>query len=248
MVRGLLINLLALNLHAQILAPIISDHKATGGGGGGMGAWTLVNHTTQLGNGEDMTVTTSRIDCTGANLYVVAATGWGVAPAGARYTDTDGRDMTLFSGTVSSTGGGTSYAKLWWAENVTGYASVQFSAHTSYGPVFGSCWAGAATSSALDQESASGTTSCFPCSPSLTPTADGTLAVIVASAGGNSGPDLVASGYTSLDVLAGSSGVTLPSGVLYKVLGATSGVAQSPSVSSSSWGNGAVKMVNFKHN
>lgn len=218
------------------------------GSGGGMGAWTLVNHIAVPGVGNDSNVATPNINCTGANLYVVATMSYNAHAAGARYDPGDGgHDIT------NNTGWAISPANvnvgLFWADGITGTASVSFSAHNNYGFVLASCWAGAAASSAKDQESASGASACYPCSPSLTPGQDGTLALLFgdedsAAAGGVS---MTAAGFTALDKQSDVAGASWGGAIFYRIFGAgTSGVSQSVAVTSSA-AAGAVKMVNFKH-
>lgn len=245
--RGLLISLLLCSsIRGQILSGVIGDQKAVSFGG--MGAWTLVSHSIMPGQGNDATVALPLQNCTGANVYILSTTSASSPPSVGRW-DPGGNSNDIPNNTGWALGN-TWYAGFYWADGVTGTPSVQFSTHNNYGALSGSCWGGASAPPAKDQESASGTVTCFPCTVTLTPTTGGTLLFLIGSiATGGTAASLSAAGFTVLDRQEAIPGTSFAAvGVFYKVLGpGTSGQAQSVTISADAGSTGTAKMVNFKH-
>lgn len=241
--------LLAQSLMAQSLV-FPGPGGMAGGGSGGMGPWSLVNHGATPGLGNDSNVGLAPMNCTGTNLYVIGTMSYGTPPVIGRWDPGGGDSHDMPNSTGWTVSGSVLNTGFFWDDGVTGGSSIQFTTRNNYGPLLASCWGGAAATPAKDQESASGSMSCYPCTLTLTPTAGGTLLLVIAGLDPGTAPStsLTAAGFTVVDTQEGAGGVSASARLFYKVLGAgTSGVPQSVTISSGTGGAGSAKMVNFKH-
>jgi len=211
---------------------------------GGWGA-TPIDHVSAAGVGDSSLVTTTALHCTGADTYFLAISQYSEFdnPVLTGY-DTGSGLVTMSTRTGWAAEASPTSTAIFYATGITGAANVTFQSTTRYGPIFAACWHGGAATSMFDQESASGTVTCYPCSPSLTPSANDTLVLAIGSSISGT-TTIAASGYTVLDSRNEVPTASIGGALLYRVLSGGSGSAQSPTFSNGQ--AGTVKMANFKH-
>jgi len=194
------------------------------------GNWTLIDHNAVPGTAGSNQLHSMTLNCSGANWYYIvinnycAVSGTCASPGGhcsaktAQWNDGSDHTMTLHTSDFETANNSIC---IQYAENVTGTNGVVLKASTDYGPIWGGCFSGGATSSSLDQQYGAGGYAATINLPA--PTQDNPLVLMLASAG-NAGTFTPAvttdyGTYTALDsAVTFNGGVTEGGQLWYQIL------------------------------
>ena len=111
------------------------------------GAIALVNHTW---NGAPTNVTTTAMNCSGANLATIVVVDFNQDATSGTMTS---NPSNTWHALTNSTDGGTNDTAVWYAEGLSANSTMTFTySGGSFPAIFVACWSGAKSSSAFDQQ------------------------------------------------------------------------------------------------
>ena len=185
--RVILLLICAATCHAQFVG--MSKHRKVASGGGG--GKVLINHTFAQASG---TVTTSAINCTGANLIVMPVSDYGAVVSSETPTSSPANTWIALGNSQN----GVDNVAIFYAKNANVSSSMTFTLNGNFPMIMPMCFSNADISAPFDQQAQSGVVSGTTCQAgSVTPGVNGE--VIVAA---------FATSQTSLGTVTINSGLT----------------------------------------
>ena len=183
---------------------------------------SIVAHTSVVGNGASVTVTTLNINTTGATAEFIGVIDYNADPSNTPPSDSLGNTWTYIATATApaNAGGATVRSGIFYCLNPTTGTAQNFSVTSIYGPVFVIAASGVATSAALDLHSeagAGGYTSSTVQPGGITPSQNGEILITLLDGGTFGTPYTIDSSFTNPDSQAYTSGLSFGGSMGYLI-------------------------------